>query len=110
MFEIFQSEENDKFYFRLKAKNHQIILSSQAYADKGGCKNGIESVIANAQDDDKYERKEAKNGKLHFNLKAGNGQIVGSSQMYASKETMEKGIASVKTNAVEGVEIKEVEQ
>lgn len=43
MFEVFQSEKNNKFYFNLKAKNGQIILSSQGYADKGGAMNGIES-------------------------------------------------------------------
>lgn len=74
MFEVFQSEKNNKFYFNLKAKNGQIILSSQGYADKGGAMNGIESCKKNAPDDSKFERKTAANGKFHFNLKAGNGQ------------------------------------
>lgn len=100
-FEIFKSDKNDKFYFNLKAKNGQIILSSQGYANKSGAKNGIESVRKNSQNDDHFERKEAANGKLHFNLLAGNKQIVGSSQMYASKSGMENGIESVKTNAPE---------
>ena len=100
-FEIFLSESGDKYYFRLKAKNGQVILSSQGYAGKSGCKNGIESVIKNSQDDDKFERKEAKNGKFHFSLLAANKQIIGSSQMYASKSGMENGIESVKTNAAE---------
>lgn len=98
-FEIFKSEKNEKFYFRLKARNGQTILSSQGYANKAGCKNGVESVMKNAANDEQYERKEAANGKFHFNLIAANKQIIGSSQMYASKRNMEKGIASVKTNA-----------
>ena len=48
MFELFQSENNQKYYFNLKAKNGQVILSSQGYADKSGAKNGIESVKTNA--------------------------------------------------------------
>lgn len=99
MFELFQSENNQKFYFNLKAKNGQVILSSQGYADKSGAKNGIESVKTNCGDDAKFERKTASNGKFHFNIKAGNGQIIGSSQMYASESGMENGIESVKTNA-----------
>lgn len=99
-FELFQSENNEKFYFRLKAKNGQIILTSQGYANKAGAKNGIESVMKNAASDDNFDRKEAKNGKFHFNLLAANKQIIGSSQMYASKSGMENGIESVKTNAV----------
>lgn len=45
--------------------------------------------------------------KFHFNLKAGNGQIIGSSQMYASEAGMENGIDSVKNNAPDA-EVKEV--
>lgn len=100
-FEIFQSENNEKYYFRLKAKNGQVVLSSQGYAGKSGCKNGIESVKENANNDDRYERKEASNGKFHFNLLAANKQIIGSSQMYAGKSGMEKGIESVKSIAAD---------
>ena len=100
-FEIFQSENNQKYYFRLKAKNGQIILSSQGYAGKAGAKNGIESVKKNCGNDNAFDRKEAANGKLHFNLIAANKQIIGSSQMYASKQGMENGIQSVKNTAPE---------
>lgn len=47
----------------------------------------------------KFELKTAKNGKFHFNLKAGNGQIILSSEMYDSKSSAENGIASVQKNA-----------
>ena len=99
MFELFQSEKNEKYYFNLKAKNSQVILSSQGYADKAGAKNGIESIKTNCADDSKFERKTASNDKVHFNIKAANGQIIGTSQMYASAAGMENGIESVKTNA-----------
>ncbi len=98
-FEIFQSDNNEKYYFRLKAKNGQVILSSQGYSSKSSAKNGIESVKNNALDDGCYDRKEAANGKLHFNLCSKNHQIIGSSQMYASQSGMENGINSVKENA-----------
>lgn len=107
MFEIFQSEKNQKFYFNLKAANGQIILSSQAYESKTGAEKGIKSVMENADDDGKFERKTAANGKFHFNLKAGNGQIIGSSQMYASEAGMENGITSVK-NHTSGARIKDL--
>ena len=102
-FEIFKSEKNDKFYFRLKAKNGQVILSSQGYANKAGAKNGIASVQKNCSNDECFDRKEAKNGKFHFNVISTNKQIVGSSQMYASKATMENGIKSVKNVAPQAV-------
>lgn len=47
----------------------------------------------------KFELKVAGNGKYHFNLKAGNGQVILSSEMYESKASAENGIASVRKNA-----------
>lgn len=41
----------------------------------------------------------AKNDKFYFNLLAANGELILTSQMYASKATAKKGIASVRTNA-----------
>lgn len=47
----------------------------------------------------KFELKTSANGKFHFNLKAGNGQIILSSEMYESRSAAENGIESVKKNA-----------
>ena len=65
---------------------------------KASAEAGIASVQANCSADERYERKVAANGKFHFNLKAANHQVIGSSQMYASQASSEGGIASVKTN------------
>lgn len=46
-----------------------------------------------------FELKKAKNGQFHFNLKATNGEIILSSEMYVSKASAENGIASVQSNA-----------
>lgn len=106
MFELKKS--GDKFHFVLKAANGQVILSSQMYASKATAMNGIESVKTNCGNDSLYERKTAANGKFHFNLKSTNGQIIGSSQMYASESGVTTGIESVKKNAP-GASVKEVE-
>ena len=97
MFELNKSD--DQFHFVLKAANGQVILSSQMYASKASAVNGIESVQKNCGDDNRFERKTAKNGKFHFNITSTNGQIIGSSQMYASEASMNNGIESVKNNA-----------
>ncbi len=90
---------NGEFQFNLKAGNGQVILSSEGYTTRANCENGIESVRKNSQDDNKYERKTSSNGKPYFNLKATNGQIIGTSQMYSSESGRDNGIASVKENA-----------
>lgn len=107
MFELKQKEGSDGFHFVLKAKNGQVIISSQVYKSKSGAVNGIESIKTNCSNDDLFERKTAKNGKVFFNLKSTNGQIIGSSQMYAGESGMENGIESIKTNAP-GAEVKEL--
>ena len=99
-FEI-TSRKNGEFQFNLKATNGQVILTSQGYATKATCLNGVESVKKNSQDEKRFDIKEASNGKPYFNLMATNGQIIGTSQMYASEATMKNGIASVMKNAPE---------
>ncbi len=90
---------NGEFQFNLKAGNGQTIPSSEGYSTKTNCENGIESVRKNSQDDSKYDRKTSTNGKFYFNLKATNGQIIGTSEMYESAAARDNGINSVKTNA-----------
>ena len=46
----------------------------------------------------KFVLKTAKNGKFHFSLKASNGQIILSSEMYDTRKSAENGISSVKKN------------
>ena len=46
----------------------------------------------------KFVLSEAKNG-FKFNLVAGNGEVIATSQVYKSKATAKKGIASVMANA-----------
>lgn len=96
---VISVRKNGEYQFNLVAGNGQSILSSEGYTAKSGCMNGIESVRKNSQDSSSYETKTAANGKFYFNLKAGNGQVIGTSQMYEGQDGMENGIASVKTNA-----------
>ena len=100
--------KNGEFQFNLKATNGQIILTSEGYTTKAACLNGIESVRKNGPVEERYEIKEAKNGKPFFNLKASNGQVIGASQMYASEDTLKKGIASVAKNAPEAPVVEEI--
>lgn len=92
---------NNEYQFNLKAKNGEIILTSEGYVQKASCHKGIESVKLNSQEDSRYDRRVAVNNKDYFVLKARNGEIIGKSQLYSSNTAMENGISSVKTNAPE---------
>ena len=87
--------------FVLKAGNHQVILTSQGYASQAAALGGIESVRTNAALPERFDRRESKAGEPYFVLKAGNGQIIGQSEMYSSAAGMENGILSVARNAPE---------
>lgn len=96
---VISTRKDGEFQFNLVAGNGQTILSSQGYAAKASCLNGVESVRTNSADDSRFERQTAANGKFYFTLKASNGQVVGTSQMYESAASCENGIESVKNNA-----------
>ncbi len=47
-FEIYK-DKSEQFRFRLKASNGEIIAVSEAYTTKANCKNGVKSVMKNAE-------------------------------------------------------------
>jgi uncharacterized protein YegP (UPF0339 family) len=96
---VINKRTNGDFQFNLKANNGQTILTSEGYSSKSSCQNGVDSVKTNSQDDSKYDKKTSTNGKYFFNLKASNGQIIGTSEMYESASGRDNGIDSVKNNA-----------
>ncbi|MCB9930033.1 MAG: YegP family protein [Alphaproteobacteria bacterium] len=97
-FELYKDKAGE-FRFRLKAGNGQNILASEGYKQRASAENGIASVKTNAPHDARYERKDTKAGKFMFNLKATNGQVIGTSESYESEAGRDNGIESVKTNA-----------
>ena len=96
---VISKRSNGEFQFNLKAGNGQVILTSEGYKAKPSCLDGVASVKKNSQDDKRFSKQTASNGKFYFNLTATNGQTIGTSQMYADANGRDDGIASVKTNA-----------
>ena len=108
-----------KFY--LKAENGEVILTSEVYKSLASCKAGIASVSKNApggiedhtvkgsakQKHPKFELYENKKGEFRFRLKATNGQIIGTSEGYTTKEACLNGIESVKKNVQDAKTVQE---
>ncbi|MET3115453.1 uncharacterized protein YegP (UPF0339 family) [Pedobacter sp. CG_S7] len=97
-FTIFKSPANGQFYFRLRAANNEIILSSEGYIYKSSCKDGIESVKKNAPLDSRYTKAD-KPANFTFNLTGANGEIIGKSESYVTSSGRDNGIAAVKREA-----------
>lgn len=90
---------DSKFMFNLKAGNHQVILTSEVYEQKPSALTGIASVQANGSYSKNFEHKTSVAGEPYFVLKAQNGEIIGTSQMYSSKSAAEAGMAAVQLNS-----------
>lgn len=97
---------DSQFMFNLRAGNHQIILTSVAYAAKAGAINGIESVRKHGVVDGNFLRKTGSDNQRYFVLQAANHEIIGTSEMYTDNRGMENGIRSVMANA-QATEIRE---
>ena len=117
-------EKNDKFSFRLKATNGEIIAVSQSYKSIITCKAGIDSVMRCApvaavenqteegyaiEKHPKFEVYTDKAGESRFRLKAKNGQIIAASEGYASLKSCLNGIESVRKNSVDAKIVMEEE-
>ncbi len=87
---------NGQFFFVLTANNNEPILKSELYTTKSAAVNGIESVKTNSPDDARYVRLTAANGQFYFNLRAGNNQVIGTSEMYTTERARDNGIEAVK--------------
>jgi len=108
--------------FNLKAKNGEIIATSEIYNSKDACLNGIDSVKRNApvapiedqtvanyavQKNPKFEVYKDKAGEFRFRLKATNGQIIAVGESYKAMSGCLNGIDSIKRNAVDSEIVEE---
>ena len=96
---IIKKTTTGQYRFDLKAGNGEVILNSENYETKSACENGVDSVKRNADKDERYERETSTSGKPFFTLKASNGQVIGTSELYESTAARDNGIESVKKNA-----------
>lgn len=101
--------ENDEYHFNLVSDQEDLILRSESYSSQSACLHGIESVQSNADDEDRYERMVAEDGQFYFNLKAKNGEIIGTSPLYDTDSRRDQAIENLKVLATAG-EIKNIEE
>ena len=90
--------KSGQYSFVLKASNGEVILQSETYKEKSSALRGIASVQKNSQDAKRYVKKESKGKKPMFVLRAGNNQVIGTSEMYETEAMRDKGMASVQKN------------
>lgn len=103
------------YKFDLVAANGQTIAASEVYETLAACRKGAQSVKTSAPKakvedltaagvaaaNPKFELYRDKAGQFRFRLKARNGKVIAASEGYATKAVCEKGIESVRKNAMD---------
>jgi DNA-binding protein Alba len=107
-FQIYK-DAAEKFRFRLRAENGEIVVAGEAYEQHAGVIKGVKSVQKNcaAEIEDltvgstgmpnpKFQVLIDEGGKYRFHLKAANGEIIAQSEGYETKDACVNGIEVVK--------------
>jgi hypothetical protein len=93
-FQVFKGLDGS-YYFHLRAENGEIVLQSQGYTRRSSALSGTSSVRTNGPTAARYEVRDAANGQAYFVLKAGNGQVIGVSETFASRANAERAVGDV---------------
>ncbi len=107
-FETFKGGDG-QYYFHLIAGNYEKVLHSEGYSSKSAAQKGVSSVKKNGATSASYEILKASNGEYYFNLVAGNGEIVGTSELYGTKSAATKGAESVRKLIVKQLRVEAAE-
>lgn len=94
-YEVFKDVRSE-FRFRLKSKNHEIILaSSEGYTNKSDCLNAIGICQRNSPHDRHYDKRTTTGSKYYFTLRSDNGRDIGRSEDYNTSSARDEGIKDV---------------
>jgi uncharacterized protein len=99
-FEIFAGADGD-IWFRMRADNGEKLLRGEGYASESGAKEGIDDIVTHGYYADAYELKENAAGEYYFNVKAPNGEVLGTSEGYVEASSAEAAIEIVMERVAE---------
>ena len=95
-FEIIE-DYNNLFYFYLKDKEENVYLGSFfPYIHKTSCQEGIESVINNSNNEERFEATQTNYGWVVY-LKAGNGRVLAISDYLDTEKEVKSFIKDLKS-------------
>ncbi len=89
-----------QYYFAMVNAAGDVLLRSEAYTTEAARNNGVESVMRNRDNEDRYKIVE-ENGQWHLALRAGNNQEIGRSCGYESAAAAQSAIARYHSNYTE---------
>jgi uncharacterized protein YegP (UPF0339 family) len=94
-FDVFEGSDGE-YYFSFVAPNGEKMIQSEGYTTKAACQAGVDATIQNAPDTHNVDILESTDSQWYFTVKGNNGEIVATSEMYASKANAERGAKAVR--------------
>lgn len=85
------------YHFNVHAKNGQVVLSSESYDSEAAAYNGAFAVQKDGQSAARYTIKESASGSFYFTLTSTNGQVIGTSQQYTTRQSAAETISSLQS-------------
>ncbi len=93
-FVAFYREDLEKFFFALLSTDGSVLLKSEGYPQEKSRDKGIQSVITNARNPDRYVVME-EGGRFYISLRAGNRKEIAQSCDFKTRAEAEGFIASI---------------
>jgi uncharacterized protein YegP (UPF0339 family) len=87
-FETFRHPKDKMYYFHFNDTKAKAVLYSQAYRDKKSRDHGLQSVLDNIKQSDRYLKHESPEGKHFLVLKAGNNHEIARSREFENRREM----------------------
>lgn len=89
---------DSQYRWVLKAANGEILITSETYTNFQMCLKGLRSSKESI-DLTNFAKELSTAGTHYFNQTAGNGEVLGTSEMYSSATARDSGIAGVMKTA-----------
>ena len=96
---VFRREGNNQYYFQFLRDDGQVILNSEGYTTEAARDNGVQSVINNSGNPDRYEIHTNDGGGFYFTLKAANNQEIGRSVTFRNADSRDSAVTLMQGEA-----------
>ncbi|MGE0789599.1 MAG: YegP family protein [Sandaracinaceae bacterium] len=92
--DVFRGNDG-QYYFNLHAANGEIVLSSEGYSSEAAAYNATFALVENGLTPDAFVVSQSRDGGAYFNVVAQNGEIIATSEVYASMSNARRAVNSV---------------
>jgi len=95
---LIERSASNRFYYVFRASNYEPVIHGEEHTTKAACQGSIDAIKRNAAYESQYTRWQT-GVHFYFNLKAANGEKIGSNEACNSAQGRENGTNVVKRDA-----------